>query len=123
MKNVDANDIKIIKFNGHDYIRKDAAKDYVVTPRPEIQNVIFNGDATIVIWNDGVKTVVHCQDDDIWNDEMGVLECIAKRFYGNGSAFNDKIKKAVKIGNENFYKTVVKRLRRTMKEYRKTDKL
>ena len=121
MKNVDANDIKIIKFNGHDYIRKDAAKDYVVTPRPEIQNVIFNGDTTIVIWNDGVKTIVHCQEGDVWNDEMGVLECIAKRFYGNGSVFNDKVKKAVETGNKNFYTDVGKRFRRAIKKYRKAE--
>lgn len=67
MRNVDVDGIKVIKFNGHDYIRDDIAKDHVVTPCPEIQNVIFNDDETIVIWNDGVKTVVHCQDGDIWN--------------------------------------------------------
>lgn len=122
MRNVDVDNVKVIKFNGHDYIRDDIAEDYAVAPQLEIQNVIFNDDATIVIWNDNVKTVVHCQEGDIWNDEMGVLECIAKRFYGNGSIFNDEVKKAVKMGNENYGKILQKKFQRAMKEYRKTRK-
>lgn len=119
MRNVNDDNVKMIRYNGHDYIRSDVAKNYAAASAPRIQNVIFNGDATIVIWNDGVKTVVHCQDGDIWNDEMGILECIAKRFYGNNSAFNDEVRKAVKMGNENFNKIVqrrLKRLRRMFKE-------
>lgn len=34
-------------------------------------NVIFNGPATIVFWNDGTKTVVKCSDGDEYDPESG----------------------------------------------------
>lgn len=67
---------------------------------PGIKNVIYSGEATIVFWEDGIKTVVRCQPDDEWDGEKGVLECIAKRAYGNGNKFNDVVKNAVWKGSE-----------------------
>lgn len=58
-----------------------------------IKRVIFNDPATIVFWHDGTKTVVKCQGDDVFDEETGLLMCIAKKVYGNKGAFNDVIKK------------------------------
>lgn len=64
-------------------------------PAFEIKNVIFNDPATVVLWEDGTKTVVKCQDGDIYNKETGLALCIAKKALGNQSNFNNVFKKWV----------------------------
>lgn len=61
--------------------------------RPKIKKVIFNAPATIVIWSDGTKTVVKCQEGDTYSKEMGLALCIAKNYLGNKSNFNNEFKK------------------------------
>lgn len=48
----------------------------------KIKKVIFNNPATIVLWSDGTKTVVKCQESDTFNCEHGLAMCIAKKFIG-----------------------------------------
>ena len=55
--------------------------------------IIFNGPATIVLWNDGTKTVVKCQDGDTFDKEKGIALCFMKKSLGNKSNFNNMIKK------------------------------
>ena len=62
----------------------------------KIKKVIFNEPATIVYWEDGTKTVVKCQDGDIYNKETGLALCIAKKALGNKSSFNNLFKKYCK---------------------------
>lgn len=61
---------------------------------PEIKKVIHNNPATIVFWGDGTKTVVMCQEEDRlgYSERVGLLMCIAKKFFGNTGAFNDILK-------------------------------
>lgn len=56
---------------------------------PEIKRVIYNDPATIVLWEDGTKTVVKCQGWDEYDEQTGLLMCIAKKAYGNSGKFND----------------------------------
>ena len=60
---------------------------------PEIKNVHFNGPATVVLWKDGTKTVVMCQEGDIYSEETGLALCIAKKAFGNMSNFNNIFRK------------------------------
>lgn len=62
-------------------------------PTFEIKDVIFNDPATIVLWKDGTKTVVKCQPEDIYEKEVGLALCIAKKALGNQSNFNNVFKK------------------------------
>lgn len=61
-----------------------------------IAKVIFNKPATIVIWSDGVKTVVKAQKGDKFDPEKGLAMAIAKRALGNTGAFNNEFKKWIK---------------------------
>lgn len=61
--------------------------------RPEIKEVIFNDPATIVFWTDGTKTVVKCQEGDIFDPEKGLTMAIAKKVYGNKGSYCNVIKK------------------------------
>jgi hypothetical protein len=60
---------------------------------PEIKTVHFNYPATVVIWEDGTKTIVKCQQDDFYSPETGLALCIAKKALGNKSNFNNEFKK------------------------------
>lgn len=44
-----------------------------------IRKVIFSCPATIVLWNDGTKTVVKSGDYDVFDPEKGLAMAIAKR--------------------------------------------
>jgi len=60
---------------------------------PKITNVIYNDPATIVTWNDNTKTVVKCQPNDTYSEEIGLAMCIAKKAYGNKGNYNDVFNK------------------------------
>jgi len=62
----------------------------------EIKNVRFNEPATIVYWEDGTKTVVVCQEGDIYDEEKGLAMAIAKKALGNNYAAGGRFKKAFK---------------------------
>ena len=57
-----------------------------------ITKVIFNDPATIVIWSDGTKTVVKCDERDEFDPEKGLAMAICKKHFGGGS-YNDIFKK------------------------------
>ncbi|MBR4342311.1 MAG: hypothetical protein IKP88_06370 [Lachnospiraceae bacterium] len=76
------NDIKATKeflnrLYGTEYLDKFKG-GYHVYPK----KVIFNKPATIVIWNDGIKTVVKCQKGDRYDPEKGLAMAYVKRLCG-----------------------------------------
>lgn len=77
----------------HEFKLKGNITDTFNNPSFEIKDVIFNNPATIVLWEDGTKTVVKCQPGDIYDKEMGLALCIAKKALGNKSNFNNVFKK------------------------------
>ena len=60
---------------------------------PSIKKVIFNYPATIVLWSDGSKTVVKCQDGDIYDPEKGLAMAISKKALGNKGNYCNEFKK------------------------------
>lgn len=64
---------------------------------PGIKNVIFSDPATIIIWEDGTKTVVKCMDDDAYSAETGLAMAICKKAYGNDNSFHKVFKKWVVV--------------------------
>ena len=66
-----------------------ACESYRFQPK----KIIFNGPATIVLWDDGSKTVVKCQDGDTFDKEKGVALCFMKKSLDNKSNFNNIFKK------------------------------
>lgn len=57
-----------------------------------ITKVIFNNPATIVLWSDGTKTVVKCDERDEFDPEKGLAMAICKKHFGGGF-YNDIFKK------------------------------
>ena len=62
----------------------------------DIKDVIFNNPATIVLWSDGTKTVVKCQEGDEYSREVGLALCIAKKALGNKGNFNNVFRKWIR---------------------------
>lgn len=60
---------------------------------PGIKNVYFNDPVTVVLWDDGTKTIVKCQEGDTYSKEVGLALCISKKALGNKGNFNDIFKK------------------------------
>lgn len=50
--------------------------------------VIYNNPATIVIWDDGSKTVIKCTNKDTYSKEAGLALCFMKRHMGNDNSFH-----------------------------------
>ena len=50
---------------------------------PKIKKVIFNDPATIVLWDDGTKTVVKCSEGDTYSEWSGLALCICKKLMGD----------------------------------------
>lgn len=66
---------------------------YFYVEKDEIKDVIFNNPATIIIWNDGSKTVVKCGEGEVYDPEKGMAMAIAKKFLGNRGNYYDTFKK------------------------------
>lgn len=64
--------------------------------KPTIKKVIFNNPATIIMWNDGSKSVVKCQNGEPFDAEKGFALAYLKKLLGNDNTFNKEIKKWVK---------------------------
>lgn len=68
---------------------------------PGIDRVIFNAPATIVIWLDGTKTIVKCQEGDTFDEQTGLALCFMKKALGNSSRkFNDILHAYVPVRSE-----------------------
>ena len=67
---------------------------------PHIKDVIFNAPATIVFWSDGTKTVVKCQDVDMYDPEKGLAMAISKKTLGNQRDYYHTFLKWIKKYNK-----------------------
>lgn len=58
-----------------------------------IKRVIFNPPATIVFWNNGMKTVVKAQNGEPFDREKGLALAIIKGASGNRSSYYKDIRR------------------------------
>ena len=63
------------------------------TKLPEIKDVIFNEPATIILWADGTKTVVKCQEGEGYDPEKGMAMAMSKKALGNKGNYCEVFKK------------------------------
>lgn len=68
-------------------------KDIIFHSNLNVEKVVFNPPATIVLWKDGTKTVVKCQDGDEFSKEQGLAMAICKKAFGNKGRYNEVFKK------------------------------
>lgn len=61
-----------------------------------IKKCMFNGKSTIMMFNDGSKTVVKQIDSDRWDPEIGIAMAIAKSLFGTRSRFTKYVDSVVR---------------------------
>ena len=59
----------------------------------KIKKVHFNPPVTVVIWEDGTKTIVRTQGEDTFDPEKGLAMAISKKSLGNDGGYYDEFKK------------------------------
>lgn len=92
--------------NGKSLLAMRQTCEMIVRSNPfAIEKVIFNGPATIVMWMDGTKTIVKCQDGDEFDPEKGLAMAISKKAFGNKGNYCDVFKKCLK-DCDIYYETV-----------------
>lgn len=67
----------------------------VITNTPTIKKVHFNNPVTVVIWSDNTKTIVRCQEGDVFDPEKGLAMAISKKYFGNKGNYCEVFKKWV----------------------------
>jgi hypothetical protein len=71
---------------------KTAMWKWKITPK----KVIFNGPATIVMWEDGTKTIVKKSENDTDDREKAVMYAILKKEFGSRAKMNRYLKQFLK---------------------------
>lgn len=70
------------------------------TARPDdgVEKFVFNEEkgVTVALWKDGTKTIIRCQEGDIFDREKAIALCYMKKALGNRGSFNETLKKWTK---------------------------
>lgn len=77
---------------------------YDIGSKLAVKDIISNGPATIVFWNDGTKTVVKCDiydEDDLYD---AVANAIAKKVFGSTSKFHRIVDKKWRTSEKGWIK-------------------
>ena len=88
----------------------------------EIVDVIFNAPATIVKWSDGDKTVVKCDKEDRFDERVGFLLCVLKKYYNNNIKFYSDLDKWIYHPKTKDKKTKTQPKKQTKKVSEKTSR-
>ena len=88
----------------------------------EIVDVIFNAPATIVKWSDGDKTVVKCDKEDRFDERVGFLLCVLKKYYNNNIKFYSDLDKWIYHPKTKDKKTKTQPKKQTKKVSEKTNR-
>lgn len=89
---------------------------------PEIKDVIFNKPKTIILWEDGTKTIVTCQDGEPFDYEKGFAMAFMKKMLGNKGNYYDYVNKWVNTGVRHLTNKIIKRLKKINKQKHETPK-
>lgn len=84
--------------------RKKLTPVYPVGPKPIPKKVIFSGPATTILWKDGTKTTVKCQEGDEWTPDVGIAMCYLKKMLGNKGNYNKIFREAEKVSEVQYKK-------------------
>ncbi len=91
----DTHDVRI--YNAYNPDKRLSPSRTPKTAEPTPKKVIFSGPATTILWKDGTKTTVKCQDEDVWADDVGIAMCYLKKMLGNKGNFNNIFREAMKV--------------------------
>ena len=91
--------MEISNYDGITNIVLNPSLKYKIVVMPRLKKVLFNPPATIAFWEDDTKTVVKCQNNDIFDPEKGIAMCYMKKFAGK--QYGKNLEKALEFDREN----------------------
>jgi len=59
---------------------------------PVVDRIIHSGNKTIVLWEDGTKTIVGCSEGETYDEFDGFTSALAKKIYGSTCAVKREIR-------------------------------
>lgn len=62
----------------------------------DIKSVIFNGNKTIILWDDGTKTIATCGENDTFDPYAGFCAAVTKRVFGSTGKAKRLLKSVMK---------------------------
>ena len=86
-------------YDRHRFTKKEEETKTPMKPKtpavkfPDIKRAYFNAPVTVVLWTDGTKTIIRCQDGDIYDPEKGMAMAIAKKYLDNKGSYYNEFKK------------------------------
>ena len=86
------------------WIITNVTKKYVTEDQYTPKKIIYRGDKTIVLWEDGTRTMVKCTKDDTFCEDHGFAMALAKKIFGSRGAYMDYVEKASYQKDEKFVK-------------------
>ena len=78
--------------SGTEFIYMPAITTSTIYTNIKVKRVIYNDPATIVFFSDGTKVVVKRHENDVFDEQTGLLMCIAKKFLGKEELHRTLIK-------------------------------
>lgn len=66
-----------------------------------IKQVIYSGPKTIILWEDGSKTIVSCGEKDTYDHYAGFCAAITKKVFGSTSAAKKILGRTIKKEDKN----------------------
>ena len=73
-------------------------EDCFFVPKPK--KIIYNNPCTIVLWEDGTKTICRVQKGQEFSEYYGYLACLAKKIYGTNGGVDRRIKSVREYGKD-----------------------
>ena len=86
-------------------------KDISMLRTTDIDRVLFNDPATIVLWRDKTKTVVKCHPEDTFDEEIGFMCCYLKRILSSKeyTKFCEYLNDIWELKNDRLYKEALEK--------------
>lgn len=81
----------------HDVLNTQRMFNYRCSSLVAPKQIIYSGNRTIVLWNDGGKTIVKCAESQEYDEYTGFVAALAKKMYGSTS----KVKKIINKTKKN----------------------
>lgn len=82
-----------------------------------IKKAHFNDPVTVVLWEDGTKTIVRAGENDIYDPEKGLAMAIAKKALGNQGNYYNVFKKWLPEEVNDEHDDQIEQMQEYMKEY------
>lgn len=90
--------LKLLTKNSQEFIKKVCSeRDRLINSKVEDVNIVVPNKVVEVTFADGTKEKSVCKEPDVFSMESAISICISKKIMGGSSAYNNAVKRGVKV--------------------------